>query len=97
MNSPKPTNDDVPVQFVSLPKSRRNLTDSTAARTAVTVLSVPDLCCPTEASMVEKALAKLPGLIGLVPDYLRRQVRVEHSGLSEEDLLAAARTSGLAV
>lgn len=67
------------------------------ASTSITVLSVPDMCCPTESGMVEKELRRLHGVTGITPDLMRRQVRVEYTGVSEAELLTAARHSGLAV
>lgn len=85
--------DAVPVQFGALPLTRRKSLEVAK----VAVLSVPELCCPTEAGMVERALKGVTGVKRLSPDFLRRQVRVEHVGLTDEVLLAAARTSGLTV
>jgi Zn2+/Cd2+-exporting ATPase len=64
---------------------------------ATTVLSVPDMCCPTESGMVEKELRRLHGVTNITADALRRQVRVEYTDVSEDQVLAAARQSGLAV
>jgi len=62
-----------------------------------TQLSVPAMCCPTEFGMVERALQKLPGVLTITPDLMRRQVRVEHAGLDITLLLDVARQSGLGV
>ncbi|MDP3617610.1 MAG: heavy metal translocating P-type ATPase, partial [Rhodoferax sp.] len=67
------------------------------AGSSVAVLAVPDMCCPTESGMVEKALRRLHGVTSITPDLMRRQVRVEYTGATEAELLAAARHSGLAV
>lgn len=67
------------------------------AGTSITVLSVPDMCCPTESGMVETALRRLQGVTSITPDLMRRQVRVEYTGVGEAELLTAARHSGLAV
>lgn len=67
------------------------------AGNSITVLSVPDMCCPTESGMVEKDLRRLHGVTSITPDLMRRQVRVEYTGLTEAELLTAARHSGLAV
>ena len=64
---------------------------------SITVLSVPDMCCPTESGMVEKELRRLQGVTSITPDLMRRQVRVESTGATEAELLTAARHSGLAV
>lgn len=62
-----------------------------------TVLTVPDMCCPTEFGMVESALRRLSGVRAVTADYVGRAVRVEHEALAHEELLRAANGSGLQV
>ena len=47
--------------------------------------------------MVEKELRRLQGVTNITADILHRQVRVEYTGASEDEVLAAARLSGLAI
>jgi len=68
-----------------------------AASPSVAVLNVPDMCCPTESAMVEKELRRLEGVTDVAPDLMRRQIRVQYAGVTEEAVLTAARRSGLGV
>ncbi len=61
------------------------------------LLSVPGMCCPTEFSMVDKALRRVEGVRDVTPDFVRKAVKVEHDTVAEQILLEAARTSGLEV
>lgn len=62
-----------------------------------TLLSVPEMCCLTEFGMVERELRRLAAVRDVTPDFVRKAVRVESDAVSEGDLLAAARRSGLRV
>jgi len=64
---------------------------------AIAILSVPAMCCPTESNMVERELRRLDGVVDVAADLVRREIRVEHTGVSEAELLRTARRSGLAV
>ncbi len=55
------------------------------------------MCCPTEFGMVERELRRVAGVHDIVPDLMRRRVRVEHAGATPAVLLDAARRSGLVV
>ena len=74
---------------------------STAANTVldrpITVLNVPEMCCPTEFGLVDKQLRRLAGVHAVTPDFLRRNVRVEHDSVTTADLLSAAQRSGMEV
>lgn len=71
--------------------------DAAVAEHSRTVLLVPDMCCPTEFTMVDKELRRLNGVTDVTPDFVRKAVRVEHAGLADAALLTAAQRSGLAV
>lgn len=62
-----------------------------------TLLAVPDMCCPTEFSMVDKELRRIAGVRDVTPDFVRKAVRVQHEAVSDDDLLGAAKRSGLEV
>lgn len=63
----------------------------------ITVLNVPEMCCPTEFGLVDKQLRRLAGVHAVTPDFLRRNVRVEHDSVTTADLLSAAQRSGMEV
>jgi Cd2+/Zn2+-exporting ATPase len=62
-----------------------------------TVLAVPDMCCATEFSAVEKELRRLGGVRNVSADYIRRFVRIEHEAVADSELVAAAERSGFEV
>lgn len=64
---------------------------------SITWLGVPGMCCPTEFGMVERELRRLPGVLELSPDLMQRRVKVQHDGVSEEQLVRAAKRSGLVI
>ena len=71
--------------------------DATPGRSTVTILKVPSMCCAAEFNMVEKELRRIAGVGALLPDYIRRSVRVEHTAIPESELVAAASRSGFEV
>jgi Cd2+/Zn2+-exporting ATPase len=64
---------------------------------ATTVLNIPEMCCPTEFSLVEKKLRQLDGVLNVTADFMRRNVRVEHDAVATTELLEAAQRSGMEV
>jgi Cd2+/Zn2+-exporting ATPase len=62
-----------------------------------TLLAVPGMCCAAEFGMVEKELRRIAGVREVSPDFIRRSVRVQHQGVSDEELLNAAARSGFEV
>ena len=41
--------------------------------TSTTLLAVPDMCCPTEFSMVDKELRRIVGVRDVTPDFVRKR------------------------
>ncbi|MCT9812059.1 heavy metal translocating P-type ATPase [Acidovorax sp. Be4] len=68
-----------------------------ALERATTVLNIPEMCCPTEFSLVEKKLRQLDGVLNVTADFMRRNVRVEHDAVATTELLEAAQRSGMEV
>lgn len=68
-----------------------------AKDTSTTLLAVPDMCCPTEFSMVDNELRRIAGVRDVTPDFVRKAVRVQHEAVSDDELLGAAKKSGLEV
>lgn len=68
-----------------------------AKDTSTTLLGVPGMCCPTEFSMVDKELRRIAGVHDVTPDFVRKAVRVQHEAVSDDELLGAAKKSGLEV
>lgn len=64
---------------------------------ALTILHVPSMCCAAEFGLVEKELRRIVGVGAVLPDYIRRSVRVEHKAIPESELVAAASRSGFEV
>ncbi len=79
-------------------KSRAIVAAASDADTgSTTVLSVPDMCCPTEFGMVDKELRRIAGVRDVTPDFVRKAVRIEHKAVADSTLLGAAQRSGLEV
>jgi len=64
---------------------------------ATTLLAVPGMCCAAEFGRVEKELRRVAGVRGVSADFIRRSVRVEHQGLTDNELVTAAARSGFEV
>ncbi|WP_454914184.1 hypothetical protein [Variovorax gossypii] len=53
--------------------------------------------CAAEFGLVEKELLRFAGVGAVLPDYIRRSVRIEHRAVPEGDLVAAVARSGFEV
>lgn len=71
--------------------------EAASSTRALTVLQVPSMCCAAEFGLVEKELRQIAGVGAVLPDYIRRSVRVEHKAIPESELVAAASRSGFEV
>jgi Cd2+/Zn2+-exporting ATPase len=54
-------------------------------------LHISKLCCPTEADLVRKALARIQGIQQLDFDFMRRELVLVHHGVPRETIHAALR------
>ena len=68
-----------------------------AFKSAITLLTIPDMCCAAEFGMVDKELRRIAGVRDVTPDFIRRSVRVQHGAVSDDDLLSAAKRTGFDV
>ncbi|MBV8648955.1 heavy metal translocating P-type ATPase [Paludibacterium sp.] len=60
-----------------------------------TLLRIQAMDCPTEARLIEKALAAVPGVTGLQFDFFERVLTVEHAPLEIPQLIAAVGHVGM--
>ena len=67
------------------------------AAKAITLLTIPDMCCAAEFGMVDKELRRIAGVSDVTPDFIRRSVRVQHRAVPEVDLVSAAARTGFDV
>lgn len=59
--------------------------------------TVPDMCCPTEGELIQKALAKVDGIADVRLDLLNRSVAVEHDGQDAGAIASALARTGMKV
>ena len=55
------------------------------------------MCCGAESAVIEKAILAVEGVAAVRADILRREVTVEHEGVSPDALLEAAKRTGMDV
>lgn len=65
------------------------------ADTIKTTLRIDAMDCPTEANLLKKGLAALPGVVGLDFDLLRRRLVVTHERLDIAPVLSAIEKLGM--